>query len=338
MATAIGMSGCAATPPAPPTPPTSSSRADTAPASDAEVEAPPRYVLLQESATLASGLDGTADIARALDPSEAGSLRPLMWLVRHIDTHGPWLEVETVETDIDGPHCATPSRRLDGYRLRLFVRVEDVAPVVRRETTLELPNGNRVTIGPGMPVTLPGRDGGPTRVHTRPQMALPLPADAIGRDYAEPRHYDTGASVATLTLRPLRLTEDLRLPEHLAGMVYDRRDDGDAVVVTLADECMRYELRVPDSAIDPPQAYGVGGLGYRPPEPRYRITADAPIYWTNGERAGSTRHPIERHDEPSRREVGRVCFTHRITTGNRQHSSDPEFTLCFDAIDVTAVE
>ncbi|MEM9457671.1 MAG: hypothetical protein AAGF11_26060 [Myxococcota bacterium] len=337
--------GCARTSPeAPAAPPTSgrsgsedpTGPADTTDTTDSRHE-PTRYVLLREDATLASGFDPTADTAQASAPRDAPPRYQVLWIMRLRATHGDWLEVETLDSSAaDFRHCHIARSTLDDLRLRLMVRAADAASVLRREVQVPLPDGQRITLGPGLRVTPPTREGAPAIVHTKPALPLPIPAAAIGRDYAEPRHYDQHPVIATLDRHTLTILDGITLPDYLRWQVFDRRDAGDDAIVTLAHLCARYELRVPASALIEPQAFGFGTLGTEPPTgPRHRIAAEAPIYWANGELAGSTRREILRYDEPARKEVGRVCFEHQVSS--RRKVVDPVLMLCFDAVDVEPV-
>ena len=298
---------------------------------------PTRYVLLRPDATLASGFDPTADTAQATAPRDASPRHQVLWVMRLRATHGAWLEVETLDSSAaEFRHCHTARSALDDLRLRLMVRATDAAAVLRREVQVPLPDGQRITLGPGLRVTPPAREGAPAIVHTDPALPLPIPADAIGRDYAEPRHYDQHPVIATLQRHTLTILDGITLPDDLGWRVFGRRDAGDEAIVTLARPCVRYELRVPASTLTEPQVFGLGTLGTDPPTgPRHRIAAEAPIYWTNGEPAGATRREILRYDEPARREVGRVCFAHHVSS--RREAVDPVLVLCFDAVDVEPV-
>jgi len=345
LAAAAGLLGACRAPadgPAAPSAPASDPAPSPAPAAlpTAAAAGQPRFVLLGESTELFTGLDDSADHARALGPDEVGSPLGLTWLMRLIDVHGPWLEVETVEIPPGHAHCTTPLMGLAGYRLRLFARADDAISVTTREVTMEIPGGSRVTVGPGMPVSRMGPGAPRAQVHTRPALDLPIPGDAIGRGYADPRHYDRGVAVARLRLGSLQLSDGQRLPGYLGDVVYDRHDEGDQARVTLAHECVRYELQVPADAVEPPE-FGMMGMlsGSEPDAPRYSIAADAPVYWSNGERAGVTRRVVTRFDDPARHEVGRVCFAHRIATSRHQPGEhDDRLLLCLDHVDVRRVE
>lgn len=292
-----------------------------------------RYVMLWDHATLASSPSSDAETARAEDPRPADPEDLAFWIMRMRATDGDWLELETVDTSTDDFfHCVPSLSALDDYRLRVFARRQDAAPVLRREVTVSLPGGNRVTLSPGVRITPPARDGELAAVHVFPPLVLPLPAQALGHDYPPPRRYDDGDAVATLHADSVRLTDAVELPPALHGQVFARRDEGDAAIVTLAHGCARYEVRVPASAVAPVEPFGLGGLGMTPRTgARHRIAADVPVYWSSGERAGVTRRPILRYDEPSRREVGRVCFDHALSEAT---PTTEALTLCFDVSDV----
>lgn len=331
---------------APPTPPdgagppppsadrTGDPAAPTAPAS-ADDDGP-RYVMLGDGATLASGFSATADTARAHDPAPDAQGLGRYWILRRVAAHGEWLEVETVETTEPGFfHCVPALRAFDGYALRLYVRAEEAEPVTRRDVVVTLANRNRVTLSPGVRVTPPAREGEPATVLVDPPLPLTLPADAIGRDYAAPIRLDGGEPVAHVGRSALQLTEELALPERLGSMVLAAREQGPLTVITVADPCVRYELHVPTAAVEPPRGLGHGGGLGGGRTPRHAIAANAPVYWANGERAGVTRYEVERTDDPVRREVGRTCFAHALT--RPPQSADPVLVLCFDAPDVRAL-
>lgn len=336
----LGLLGC------PPKAPPSAPDGGSAPASAEDETSPeateagavsepgPRYVMLFDGATLASGFDATADTARAYDSQPDASATHGYWILRLIATHGEWLEVETVETDVHQCQRALPG--LDGYALRLYVRTDETATVTRREVTVTVDGGNRVTLSPGVRVVPPERVGEATLALVDPPLPLAIPADAIGHAFAPPRRYDEGESVGSVPRSTLRLTPEIELPERVGWRVLSRRDEGPVAVITVAEPCVRYELHVPAAAVEEPQELGgLGGRGAGLP-PRYALAADAPIYWANGERAGRTRRELERSDEPLRREVGRVCFAHSLTW--KAQSADPVLVLCFDETDVRAVE
>lgn len=311
------------------------STASARPAStpDAEVADGPRYVMLGDGGTLASGFSATADTARAHDGSPDAQGLGRFWILKQVSNHGEWLEVETVETTDEGfHHCEPALHGLDGYALRLYVRVDQTERVIRREVSITVEGGNRVTLSPGVRVAPPAREGEPAWALVDPPLPLSIPADAIGRDYATPVRYDGGKPVGFVGPDALRLTNELELPEHLGWAVLARHDEGPLAVITVADPCVRYELRVPAAAVEEPQEQGGLGLVGTGRRTRHVIAGGAPVYWANGERAGVTRYEVKRHDEPLRREVGRVCFAHSLTS--TPQSADPVLVLCFDAPDV----
>lgn len=297
-------------------------------------EAGPRYVMLSDGATLAAGLDPGADTARASDSqSDAPGLLRRFWILRKLATHGAWLEVETVETKDEGFHqCAPALPGLDGYALRLYVRSEETAAVTQREVSVTLPSGNRVTLSPGVRVTPPPREGEPAIAWVDPPLPLAIPPEAIAHDYATPRRYDEGESVGRVGRDALHLTSEIELPERLGWTVLARKVEGPLTVITVADPCVRYELQVPTAAVEEPGTLGYGSGSGRGRAPRFSISAGAPIYWPNGERAGQTRYEVKRSDDPARSEVGRVCFAHAVASG--LDGRDPTLLLCFDEFDV----
>lgn len=329
------MLGCtpatATTPPGEPT----TTATPTQPEGPVASDASPRYVMLWNDATLASGLDETADTARASDSRHDGPGTERFWIFEHVATHGAWLEVETVETE--GSHQCEPALPgLDGYALRLYVRAEQTATVTRREVTVTVAGGNRVTLSPGVRVVPAAHEDEPGLVMVDPPLPLRLPQDAIGRDYAPPLRYDEGEAVGSVGPDALRLTDEIRLPDRLGWAVLAREVQGPLTVITVADPCVRYQLHVPTAAVNEAGGIGYGSGSGRGAAPRYSIPGHAPIYWSNGERAGETRYEVRRSDEPTRREVGRVCFAHAVMS--RAKGSDPTLLLCFDELDVHALE
>ena len=150
LATGLALLGCSGHTPAtapeasPPRPPRGDATADSS---------EPRYVLLRDGATLASGMDPTADTARAFDSPREAPLTRMVWIMRLRERYGDWLEVETIEPATAQTHCATALTGLDALVLRLYVRADDALTVTAREVAVTLPGGNRVTLGPGVRVT-----------------------------------------------------------------------------------------------------------------------------------------------------------------------------------------
>ncbi len=148
-----------------------------------------RYVLVWEDAFLHAAPRADAPRARAAAWPEgrAGRLGQVRVFER-LAEQGDWVQVANTHDETPGvsDHCADPQWNLYDYRLRLWVKRSDLAPVLMKTVTTEFEDGTAVSIRAGAPVE-PG-EGPMLRVAADGRaVRLSLPDDMIGTAYRPAR-------------------------------------------------------------------------------------------------------------------------------------------------------
>lgn len=231
-----------------------------------------RYVVAGERTRLFGERDA---LSAAYVAPAVSSSRPQRYVLRVVREHGDWIEVSTL-TAVDsanalcgslGPSYAYP---LDVLELRLFVRRDELVPTISRRTEIDLGDGTRAVLLPGVEVGPRDADGR-RRITDDVIVALPVPDDAIGTVYARAT---SGAVAATHTLPfvpSARITiggraPELSLPLAISAPVepLDTTPDADGRVrVRMRARCGEYVLRARATVLSPidPSASGDRSLG-----------------------------------------------------------------------------
>lgn len=312
---------------------------------------------MKRSAFLYAAPDASAE--RARDPwsrEHAVRLGPF-WPMRYLGERDGFVQVATLPSTRRGDHCyGTP---LSGLDLRLYVRTEDIAPVVARRTTKSFPDGASVTLVPGVGLTPRGRNQYDAHVPGA-TVRLTLEPDEVARRYRPGDAIEIGRMVNAL-LAPggrLDLARNVRLaaepPSRRArrSRVVDFTNDdggssggepsratlaveadatsGNRIRATVRTECLEATgyLRARDLTTDRP-ARSVRDVGRR----GQSLRPGAALYWPDGSPAGraSERAALEGDITPR---GPHLCFAHPLRSVPRP-DADAALTLCVDRTSVS---
>lgn len=261
------------------------------------------------------------------------------WFVagRHTPAHllreaDGWLEVEIG----DNLGCYFDPAGLAGLKLRLWVRPDGLAPVVKATHTLSHDDGTALTLRAGLAL-LPTGEADTYRIVD--QIATPvvqLPPEAVGHRYREEWSWYAPMELA---LVPSVMAQGAHLGGTLLPMLPNDdpwmwgRTEGAGQKATFASFCARYTTTLPAGAID---ENAQGGLLFGISAPRakagYPLAPGAPIYWPDDRPAGETRCPEIFAVEVARSPAGRRCFVRDPVRGwYPDLSADAAglVTLCF---------
>ena len=164
-----------------------------------------------------------------------------------VSTKGAFVEVELAGAeDCTWSHVVVPD---DLARVRLFVRRDDIAPVVVKPFTKKFADGTSLSLSVGTPVV--ATDAGTFVVSLRgDELEVDLPAASVGHAYSAAKSTRTviagetlaiaAATKATLGERTLTLSARQAAPG-------ERR--GDQTIVALDDRCVAAQVIVASSAL-----------------------------------------------------------------------------------------
>jgi hypothetical protein len=296
----------------------------------------PAFVVVADETWFHPAADASAPRARAAVRAGCGGRgEPTTWVMRRVEKVGDWLAVENLQPPEAAAHCADHPEALDGWRLRLYVRVADLQLVTTREVKIDFADGTGFTVSAGVPVT-PVADRFSVDVDGH-AVALPIPAAAVGTDYA--------AATPHLLADDATDEDDLGVPgaTYLGGDLVALRASAvehAGEIYALTNRCDQFRVRIPDASSG---GTGWGTIGCGRPgelgEPGLpRVVAGARLRWPDGTDAGEAlveqtiRWPAAAAAGASR--CFRLPLRERVDWPDREHPQDEWFlTLCADERD-----
>ena len=181
--------------------------------------------------------------------------------MRVVSTAGAFVELEP----IDAPGCSW-SRLVvpdDIAKLKLFVKRDDLAPVLAKPFNKTYADGTKVALKPGMPVV--ATDGGFVVALRGDELVADIPTGSVAHSYIPERATTTVISGSVLAIAPRTKASvgerSFALTAWEAALVQRR---GAAALVALEDRCATIHALVPAAAIkdsddDPASLDMVGG-------------------------------------------------------------------------------
>jgi hypothetical protein len=328
-------------PPAPETNPISAAAVETAaPSESGYDEVLQGFVVL---APLAELFDAPSGTLRAQVTSsgahETGTVRAL-------GRSGEFIEIETLESHTSGS-CRRAYVPILDARLRMWVHVDQLLPVVSRPLRLEFDDATAIAIDPGTPVEL--QDGVARGVWVGDQLVrAPIPATAVGSIFEPSATARSGSAQWMLPAdiepilngRPLPTVIVERIQLGVIGkggrergpdasdivellkpqmLVYEWKPQRDKAIVELRSRCAVIEARIahsdePSPVPQSPASWNtIDDIDIWPvveaggERGRYRVRSDAAMYWSNGVAAG-TASEFASFPAPGRELDGRTCF------------------------------
>lgn len=184
--------------------------------------------------------------------------------------------------------------RVDGTRL--FVRREDLAPVLTRPYSAQFSDGTRIRLQPGLPVA-PLPSGDYLIALKSDRLRLPIPHASVGYRYRPVKVGDADPRPGKL----VRIDRGARVT--LGSDGFDVRSrwviaapDGkqDPAVIELATRCVELTATVDRRALHPSPMYRVSPPPAlrAPPTSGWTVPAGAPLSTTGGREIGVARRPF----------------------------------------------
>ncbi|MBN2498944.1 MAG: AgmX/PglI C-terminal domain-containing protein [Deltaproteobacteria bacterium] len=271
---------------------------------------------------------GFADRARADHPEE---LRVFLLL----GVKGAWAEIETVR-DRELAHCQETLFDLADYRLRLFVRTRDLAPVLAAPVELRYEDGTALRLKPGIPALLqyPEADSPHRLAHDGLRFAVRLPPGSVGQSYRPAGRFAYRCEDRLRTVESrLRFDGSNQVESgRIRLCVEDVKPERTGVALTLHTPCAEMRLRA-----DPPPPKtslftlrGAGGISREGSGPWLELARGSRVLWPDGSQAGTVRETIWLR--PDRIEAGeRPCVTKTLLASRRdaEHPDRGSLKLCF---------
>jgi hypothetical protein len=271
-----------------------------------------RYVVVARERPLYVAPAGDAAAIR-VQVGARGTFDKEFAVYRLIGERDGWAEIESVPFDVDDAsgHCELGETTLSALRLRLFVRVADLTPVVTRAARVRFGDATWIDVAPGLP--LRRQDG---RMVVADLEFVAVPGQVAGNRYTPvmPRPVDAlfnrtmtgklgGAGVTAWLVDVTRVQRRKGKP----ALATARMRCG-AMTVAVADEyTVAEEIEELGDADD-----GVAGapddIDHRPGHEPPMLPVGATIHWTDGRVAGSTR--VERYFDRGELQArgGRICW------------------------------
>jgi hypothetical protein len=258
---------------------------------------------------------------------------------RLIRDAGAWVELETVASDVEQPHCHGPAAAFAGLTLRLFVAAVDLQPVTVRRVRLTFAGG-AIDLEPGVPVA---RDGDRWRAYPDDNiLSVVLPPDAVGTWYRPALTHGIAAKEKALSADArlvlgdgVAVTLDARHHQNqcewapgrdgtLAVYVQQSQPERERrLAIEAQTSCALYAATVADSALaaaQPPA--GPDWPFLRPARTRFTARAGAPVRWPDGAPAGRLSGEVAIPDDASP-DRQRPCFDRPL----EERGVRPESTL-----------
>lgn len=299
---------------------------------------------------------------------------------RVVEDRGAWLLVETTDPWQLGNHCADDSNTAlnqRGMRLRFFIQRSAVLPVTEQQT-LAYPNKTSITLRSGTPLLVP--EGAVSRDLAlvdpgRFPLLLPRAEIRSSEMYVEtPRIAESAQAVKVAGGRAMRYGATLpaldfpadpenqsrytRIPEAPGVLrhpghptdVYAQTPHEAGVLVELRSECAVLKVVVAADALtnstsrrrlDTMSADSLLRRTYAPRAGRWRVRANAPIYFPGGAAAGVVGSLSAPFDGNEKRIDGRLCMERTLFGDKAPSDATAEqiqrgkLTLCADPRDAT---
>ena len=271
------------------------------PSARAEEEA--RRVLVWDNARLHLAPDeGSRWIHRASwDDAERPDRTGEVQVLELVGDHGAFVRV-THPGNLDAT-CANYGvpYATQGYRLDLYVRKADLAPVLLHRQNINFADGTGYSLVPGVPVRSRACQGGACAVLARSELSLfelTVPEAHLGTSYSpgEPQDLGDGTGDTLLSYADLQMDEEpvKRRPAHRSLLeVRDRAPHALGALVTLQGPCGEYRVAVGEDAFVDPEMKSallalIGTVGDRAQDEEARVVpADTPLEYPDGSAAGT---------------------------------------------------
>jgi hypothetical protein len=261
--------------------------------------------------------------------------------MRVVSTSGKLVEVETLEFDEgenDEGDCAwfdlKPGRDLGP--VRLFVRRDDLAPVLTAPFETRFPDGTSIRVARGMPV-VPLSDGRYQIALRKMPIAVALPSSSVGHAYrAAPEWISHQHTWSLTTGAPVTLGDDAYATPNKAAYPFraaavERR--GELALFPLYSRCAEAIVAVPDRFVTPGKEGGsgdLGGWGFGTiGGPDWFVPPDTPLTTTAGRVVTRSRARIA-VDRPAAG-AKRVCFKRVLLITTNAIWDRPDLTTKHDA-------
>ncbi|MBX3155444.1 MAG: hypothetical protein KF773_05565 [Deltaproteobacteria bacterium] len=259
-----------------------------------------------ESTSLSGDALVWEDATFFLEPWDNGASVKISTIGRRFDEVGRAIPIRIVDASMkrfveialpDRLDCAwrrwAPDARIDA--LRLFVKREDLAPVLTRPFAAKASDGTEIKLGVGMPVA-PTPSGAYTIATRGDKLRLPIPHASIGWTYTantklvEPEVPGTGPKVYRLDRSiPVKLLGDELTPRAFWYSPEPTRVN-DQALLRWASRCVEMTVLAPNAAVRPqdrPRVLAPVKPSDPPPRPTgYYIPSGAPLATSTGREVG----------------------------------------------------
>lgn len=314
-----------------------------------QVPAPTGFALVPRSTTVHQRATEESP-AFAVEPGDSTDLEPRVFRV--VGEEAGWIALQNVGADALEKHCVPGWGDLVAYRLRFWVKEQDLLQVTSRPTLQEFENGTSAMLAAGTPVLR--NAGSPTSSTVRADVliggevlaGMPLDGTAIGRFY-EPGPHFIPSKPERILPNEQELTIDGGLPLLTAGLngpvpgvdIYGVQPKNDGAIVTVGTPCAEFrawaatmvEPLAIEGSVEAVLADVVPEPSAAPTPvlPKWKVSADTQVFWSDGEPAGQVI-------------VAQVFDVDPETRGDKRCFSvePPGVELCFpaDALRPLAVE
>ncbi len=262
---------------------------------------------------------------------------------------GTWVKLRNLSAEHGAQHCVGGWAALDPFELEVWARRTDIRQVTRRAVLVDDGAGNSAMLSAGIPVRRSYTDAGAARYTLAPLgLQADIDASAVGLSYQPGPLFPDRSAIAVRppTAPPLRfegvevegaLLHQLDVDGDGGLAVYGRDTEGGTESITVGHRCA--ELRLVETSPAAPWLSEVVPPDARAPaksretessaesDKRYRVRADAPMFWTDAESAGRVRAAHTFVRAPTI-DSDKRCFD--LGIGG--------FRLCFRARDIETLE
>lgn len=223
----------------------------------------------------------SANLYRAAKPTSPKLSSNGLRLLRVVRRSGAWLEVELVAQHPGRANAEQCGIHGGGkFLLRFFIRQRDALQVLKHDVTKRFRNGARIRIQQGMPLRGP--------------ILRKLAAGArLGRELvlskSRLKHSAKGSYVLVKKPTHAKLTRTFRVRVPKNTYVVVKRRARNWLFVEVVRPCLKFTGWISRSAVGKDDLGVTGGAGVVPDGPGVRwIKRSAPVFWSDGTRAGTT--------------------------------------------------
>jgi hypothetical protein len=317
------------------------------------------FVLLKPDARIWTAPRQDADHSELYPASPELHVDPLsaVKVARVVARSGPYVGIGTGDVPWDDAVCHRSVGRdamFRGFDIVVWAREDDLQEVLTEPVEADFDTWGGYRLSPGLAVGPAARRGPSFRTVATQTMNITteIPDSAVGLIYEPipesvpatskylPARCDEGpCSISVRAQVRVELTANTSLSVVAPQDISDRHS-----LVALHTRCAVVTGHVLDEDIvqgeHGPRLGGSACGGYSLGID-FAIRPNAPVYFADGSRAGTTedrRVPIHRRDRLDEAPEGHVCFRSHPTGAHICGAPDRYITLCFDPVDVSVLE